>query len=127
VTSVREERGFGLTLGAVGALVTAHALWRGRGAVALGAAVVAGAFLAVALVAPTLLRGPRREWMRLAHALGWLNTRLLLLVVFFLIMTPIGVVLRLCRWDPLSRRPAAPGWTAYPARRRDPRHYEKMY
>ncbi|HSE96487.1 MAG TPA: SxtJ family membrane protein [Methylomirabilota bacterium] len=127
MSPAREERGFGLALGTVGALVAAHALWRGRGPVALGAGVLAGVLLGAALVAPAILRWPRRGWMRLAHALGWVNTRILLSVVFFLIVTPVGVVLRLCGWDPLGRRPAGAGWTSYPERRRDPRHYEKMY
>ena len=127
MTTGREERGFGLTLGAVGALVTAHALWRGRGALAIGAGVLAVALLGAALVVPAVLRGPRRAWMGLAHALGWVNTRILLSVVFLLVLTPVGVALRLLGWDPLRRRPVGPGWTPYPERRRDPRHYEKMY
>jgi hypothetical protein len=56
------------------------------------------------LLAPGRLGPVQNVWMRGAHALGWFNTRILLSLVYFLIMTPTGVVMRLLRWDPLHRR-----------------------
>ncbi len=34
-------------------------------------------------------------WMKLAYVLGWINTRLLLCLIFYLVITPIGLVLKL--------------------------------
>lgn len=51
--------------------------------------------LLVALVYPLGLYYPYRLWMSFASVMGWLNTRLLLGIVFFLLLLPIGLVLRL--------------------------------
>jgi hypothetical protein len=67
--------------------------------------------------------------MLLAEGMSFLITRLILGMVFFLVVTPIGVVKRLSGWDPLSRRGrrSASYWRPYSERQRNPRHYEKMY
>jgi hypothetical protein len=53
----------------------------------------------------------------------------ILAVVFFLIVTPIGLIKRAMGWDPLHRRSAVGDsyWHPYPERQHNPRHYEKMY
>ena len=56
------------------------------------------------LVWPEGLRYPHRGWMAIGHALGWVNTRILLGVVFYLVVTPIGAVARLFGRDPMRRR-----------------------
>jgi hypothetical protein len=126
---VTDERRFGLSVGAVLGLLALIAHWRGRteGALALG--VVAAVLLGAGLVAPRLLRGPSRLWMRLGHGLAWINTRVLLTLFFVLAIMPMGLVLRAGGRDVLGRRGrrARVGWAPYPARRRDPRHYERMY
>ena len=67
--------------------------------------------------------------MALAEGLSFVMTRVVLGIVFFLVVTPIGAIKRLTGWDPLRRRsrPAPSYWGAYPERQRDPRHYEKMF
>ena len=41
---------------------------------------------------------------------------------------PVSVIWRLLGKDPLERRRGqSTGWSPYPARYRDPRHYERMY
>ncbi len=45
-----------------------------------------------------------RCWMVVARAIGWFNARLLLSLVFYCIFTPIGLVMRLMRRDPLQRQ-----------------------
>jgi hypothetical protein len=68
-------------------------------------------------------------WMLLAEGLSFVTTRLILGLVFFLVVTPIGIAKRLTGWDQLGRR--APRsysyWKPYSQRQRDPRHYEKMF
>ncbi|MDQ1558600.1 MAG: hypothetical protein QOD32_1660 [Pyrinomonadaceae bacterium] len=78
---------------------------------------------------PKSLVVPNRLWMGLAEALGFVMTRVILGVVFFLVVTPIGLVRRLTGGDALGRR-AGRGesyWKPYTERRADPKHYEKMY
>lgn len=45
-----------------------------------------------------------RGWMKFAYALGWVNTRILLTLFFFLIITPVAVAMRLLGKDILSQR-----------------------
>jgi len=57
-----------------------------------------------ALAAPKTLRGVYRAWMQIGAALGYVNSRIILFLVYFLIFTPIAAVMRLTGWDPLSLR-----------------------
>ncbi|MBM3244881.1 MAG: sxtJ [Candidatus Omnitrophica bacterium] len=45
-----------------------------------------------------------KAWMGLAHVLAWINTRIILVFIFFLVFTPIGLIMRLFRIDILERR-----------------------
>jgi hypothetical protein len=49
-------------------------------------------------------------------------------LVFVLALVPLGLIWRLTGSDPLARRRSNwPGWSPYPARYRNPRHFERMY
>jgi len=101
--SSAELRRFGFTLGMALGLLASLAAWRGHArGVALLAGTAAG-LATLALLAPGLLRPIQRLWMAMAHALGRINTRILLLLAYFLVMTPTGLVMRLVRHDPLDR------------------------
>lgn len=127
--AVSRERTFGLSLGAVCALVAAYFLWRGRTAPAGILGVLALGLILPALIRPSLLRIPSALWWKFVHALGWLNARIVLSGVFLLVFTPVGMILRLAGRDPLGRgtRGSGSGWVPYPERQRNPRHYERMY
>lgn len=62
-------------------------------------------FLSLGLAAPSLLASAYAAWMRLARVMGWINTRVILALMFYLVFTPIGVIMRICRIDPLDRKP----------------------
>lgn len=61
-------------------------------------------FLLVAALAPLVLRYVYRPWMTLAFAMSWLITRVILTLLFFLIVTPVGLLQRLCRKRALEFR-----------------------
>lgn len=128
----RLEREFALVVGPALAVLGGVAIWRGRWPTVGRGLVVAGlVVLALGFVAPRLLRYPRRGWMALAEALSFVSTRIILGVVFFLVVTPIGVFKRLQGHDPLARRMRTTGgraqWIAYSGRLRDPRHFERQF
>src|SRR3990172_3293936 len=127
IVSPPSERSFGISVGSVCLAAGALFLWRGRPTVSLALLVVGGLLVGCALVAPSALRVPNRYWWRFAQALGWVNARVLLTLFFALVLTPVGLVMRLVGRNPL--RPAQPqtSWGPYSARRRDPKHYERMF
>jgi Saxitoxin biosynthesis operon protein SxtJ len=126
----RVEREFGLIVGGVFTLLGVWWLYRGKFfAVSRGALVLGLLLVLLGLVAPKLLVYPNRYWMKMAEAMAYVMTRLILGVVFFLVVTPIGFIKRMTGWDPLNRRAGSSEsyWAPYSERQRDRRHYEKMY
>jgi hypothetical protein len=128
--SFRTEREFGLIVGGIFFLLSAWWIYRGKFHAVSQVTLPLGAILVLlGLVFPRALVLPNKAWMALAEALSFVSTRVILAVVFFGIVTPIGFVKRFFGWDPLSRRaPASESyWRPYSARQRDSRHYEKMF
>jgi hypothetical protein len=127
--ALREDRKFGWTVGGVFAILGALLLWRHRVAAGSGATALGGALLLLAAAAPALLAAPHRAWLALARVLGRVNSAIFLFLTFFLVLTPLGLVLRLFGRDELRRRGPAPEsmWTPYPGRNADPGHYEKIW
>ena len=60
--------------------------------------------LILGILAPRLLNYPYRIWMALGHALGWINSRLILGLVYIIVLQPIAYTMRLFRYDPLKLR-----------------------
>jgi polyferredoxin len=128
--SFRTEREFGLIVGGIFVLLSAWWMYRGKFHLVSQLTLPLGALLVFfGLVFPRALVVPNKAWMALAEALSFVSTRIILAVVFFGIVTPIGFVKRLFGWDPLGRRaPAGESyWRPYSDRQKDPRHYEKMF
>lgn len=93
--SEKQLRSFGLIVGSVFLLIGLWpVLFRG-GALRWWAIAAGGALVLPALLYPSSLRLPHRAWMAVGHVLGWINTRILLSVVFVAVMTPTGLALRL--------------------------------
>ena len=103
-----ELRRFGFTVATGFLVVAAVAYYRTRlepsQTVAVVASVASLLLAALAALAPVALGPVFRVWMALGRVLGWINTRVILGLVFYLLVTPIGVALRLTGRDPLNRR-----------------------
>ncbi len=56
----------------------------------------------VFLISPKLSNAILWFWDKLAHVLGWINTRILLSLVFYVFLFPIALLFRLFTRDPLS-------------------------
>lgn len=116
-TTRRELRNFGLIVGGIfGALALWPAIIRG-GNVRLWMLGLAVVLILPALVAPRMLAPAQRAWMALGGALGWVNTRLVLGLIFFGLVTPMALVFRLTGRDPM-RRSFDPHATTYRVSRR---------
>jgi len=66
--------------------------------------LVAGVFAGTGLLLPALLKPVYVVWMKLGHALGWFNTRLILGLVFFVMFAPLALLFRLSGRDPMRRK-----------------------
>jgi len=66
--------------------------------------IAAAVFIGTALVIPIVLKPIYVVWMKLSHILGWINTKILLSIVFYLIFLPIGMIMRLFGKDPMHRK-----------------------
>jgi hypothetical protein len=116
-TDPRELRKFGLTVGGVFAAI---GFWptviRGHGP-RLWAVALAVALVVPALLLPQSLGAVHRLWMGAAEILGRLNTRLILGLTFYVLITPMGLVMRRVATDPM-RRGFEPGARTYRVLRR---------
>jgi Saxitoxin biosynthesis operon protein SxtJ len=129
-SSFRVEREFGLIVG--GMLILIGSWWLYRDSWVTGAKGFLGigsVLVILGLLLPRALVYPNRAWMELARLLSLVTTPIILAIIFYLIVLPIGIIKRLSGWDPLRRRaPAAQSyWAPYNPRQHDPHHFEKMY
>ena len=122
------ERSFGVAVGTVLTVIASLQVWRGRLAWAEVTGGIGIVLLVLGLVRPSLLRIPSAIWWRFARLLAYVNARIILTLLFVLVLTPMSLLWRLMRRDPLNRsRAASAGWSPYPARYRDVKHYERMF
>ncbi len=99
---------FARLMAIVGLLVAAYLLYRTRSVAQPGVLIALSAATALWVTGrwlPVLLRPIHRAWMMLAVLLGFVMTRVILFIVFALVVTPIGIVMRLLERDPLNKHP----------------------
>lgn len=116
-TDTKELRKFAIVMASAFGILSIIAKIRDAGSFPylLGIAVV---FLAIGLIAPAALKQVYRGWMTFAFVLGYLMTRVILTLLFFLVFLPIGLIIRLTQKDLLDEQfdsNAATYW----------KHYEK--
>lgn len=66
--------------------------------------VVAGVLWVPALFVPNSLQPVYTTWMRIGHAIGWVNTRIILGLVFYILVLPMGLIMRMFGNDPMARK-----------------------
>jgi hypothetical protein len=111
-TATRQLRSFGLTVGGVFAVIglwpsvfrSADPRW--------WALALAGLLAFPALLFPKFLEPAYRGWMFVGHLLGWINTRIIMGMLFFTLFSMIGCILRLMGKDPMHRK-MVPGAKTY--------------
>lgn len=102
-TTKKELRSFGLLVGTVFSAIGIWPLLMRGEALRLWAIGLGGALILLGGMSPGILAPLHKVWMRVGHALGWVNTRILLGLVFFGLVTPMGIVFRLIGKDALRQ------------------------
>ena len=115
-TSDKELRNFGLVMAAAFGLIAIFKrpeIW----------GTIAVTFLLLGLLATRVLAPVHRVWMKLAEALGWINTRIILVIVYYLVVTPIGLLMRLFGKSTLP----AGYWQPATKHSKGDKHFEKQF
>ena len=127
--SKAELRKFGLTVGGAFAVFGAISWWRGHVLPPRVLWTLAALLIVPGAIAPTLLGPVQRAWMAFATVLGHVNTRIILTVLFYLVLTPVGLIMRLFR-DPLDRSlrdRSTSQWIKRESQPVEPGRYERQF
>jgi hypothetical protein len=100
-----EGRRFAFTVGTAFLVFGAIAWWRGHAAMAPTLGVLGVLLWGAGAVAPGSLTPVYRAWMGLAHAISKVTTPVFMGVVYFVVLMPVGFLMRLMGRNPIRHRP----------------------
>jgi len=103
-SSLPSDRSFGGTFVAVFFLMAGWAVWTDRLMPAGAYAALGAVTLMVTLTRPSLLHPMNRAWMKVGSMLHTIVNPIVLGAIYFVVITPVGVAMRMARRDVLRRR-----------------------
>lgn len=99
--TARDGRKFGLTVGVAFVVFALISRWRGHEVAPLAMASIGGALVLGGLAIPTRLGPVYRAWMHLGLLLSKVTTPLFMGLVYFLVITPMGLIMRMFGRNPV--------------------------
>ena len=66
--------------------------------------ILAGLLWLPALAYPAALQPVYHGWMKIGLVLGWVNTRIILSLLFYVIILPMAIIMRVMGKDPMARK-----------------------
>ncbi|HTM11237.1 MAG TPA: SxtJ family membrane protein [Verrucomicrobiae bacterium] len=100
----KQLRSFGLMVGGMFGLIALWPVLVHSSAPRWWALIAALCFVVPGLLFPGSLFWIHKAWMAFGHTMGWINTRILLGIVFYAVVTPLGAVRAWLGKDPMGRR-----------------------
>ena len=97
----KDLRNFGITLGTILAVIGAVLYFRQKPN-SVYFLMISLALLLPALIFPQILKMPYRFWMKLSDIMGWIMTRVILTILFYLVFTPTALILKVIKKDLLN-------------------------
>jgi hypothetical protein len=127
--SDKQARKTALIVAAVLALISLWNIYRGRFTVVAVFGGIAVLLTLIGLFVPVAARGFHRLWMGIAGVLGYVNSRILLTILYYLLLTPYGLISRLFGRDPLDRRGASRDtyWVKRESTRQTQQQFERLF
>ena len=128
-TGKEDLRSFGVIIGIILLLVAGFLFYREKESFQTFL-YIAGVFIGLALILPSMLKPIYIVWMTFAVILGWFMTRVILSLLFYMIITPIGLVLRIFGKDFLElKKQAVQGsyWNQRDSNLEKNQNYEKQF
>ena len=99
----KQHRSFGLMVGGIFVAIGFWPLVHQEG-IRLWAVILGSLLMVLALLIPGRLGPIYKAWMTAGHVLGWINTRIILGIIYYGLLTPMGLVMRLAGKDAMRRR-----------------------
>ena len=125
--TAREGRAFAFPVGAAFLILAGITWWRDHVLLTQVLGGLGAALLAAGLAVPTALGPVQRAWMRLAHALSRVTTPIFMGIVYFVVLTPIGILRRRLGSNPVQHAPVDDSyWDTRPAERRRGNHHRQF-
>lgn len=118
-------RKFGFLFGGIFLLIFAwHWYHANQGSLLWG--LIAGVFFSAAWLLPRLLKVIYIPWMIMTNGLGFIVTHILLVVLFYVVLTPLGIIMRLTGRDAMNRKWSVDSyWIEHD--KADPSDMERMF
>ncbi len=66
--------------------------------------IISALFVVTALIAPKMLTPVYHVWMKFAHFAGLVNSKILLFIIFYLLIAPMGLVAKIFGFDPMKKK-----------------------
>jgi len=92
--SKTEFRKFGISLGGLGLVLGLYLLWKNKTWVS-PILIISAFLLIIGIMIPNILKPFYFAWMTFATIIGWIMTRVILTVLFYIVVTPLGLILRM--------------------------------
>lgn len=99
----KELRQFGLVVGGVFSVIGLWPVVFRDESLRLWAIILRSLLIVLGAIVPQCLKQVYRGWMKIGHVLGSINTRIILGIVYYLLVTPMGIIMRLMGKDPMHR------------------------
>ncbi|MBX3350962.1 MAG: hypothetical protein KF747_19750 [Nitrospira sp.] len=99
----KDLRQFGLLVGSVFAVIGLWPILFRSESPRLWAVILGCLLIALGAIAPRSLTQVHAGWMKIGHVLGSINTRIILGVIYYLLITPMGLAMRLMGKDSMHR------------------------
>ena len=128
VATLKEIRSFGLIFSLLVVLIFAGLMpWLFNQSMSVWPFVVSAITVLLALLAPSALRPLHSLFIKLGTLLGFINTRILLFIIFFSLFLPVGIIMWLLRRDILGRKPSTDDSYRKLSQPRPRDHFERPY
>ena len=105
-----EGRKFGLSVGIAFGVIASISLWRGHEIVPMVLGGLSALLILSGLVIPGRLGPVHAAWMGMAHAISKVTTPIFMSIVYFIVLTPAGVIRRLVSRNPLHQKHTETGY-----------------
>lgn len=99
----KDLRQFGLLVGGVFAVIGLWPVVFRSESPRLWAMMLGSLLMVLGAILPQSLKLIYWGWMKIGHVLGSINTKIILGTIYFLLITPMGLVMRLMGKDPMHR------------------------